>query len=404
MSIQVFEGIKVADFTWVGVGPITVKYLADHGATVVHIESATRPDSLRIGGPFRDDVPGIDRSGFFADFNSSKYGLALNLSKPEAREVAKRLIRWADVVAESFTPRAMAAWGLSYKDLVQINPAIVMLSTCLQGQTGPYREYAGFGGQGAALAGIHHLTGWPDREPAGPYGAYTDFIAPRFAAAALVASLAYRQRTGKGQHIDLAQIEAGLQFMGPAILDFTVNGRVAQPMGDRSGTSAPHGAFRCQGDDRWVAIAVETDAQWQALCQVLGEPEGTKDHRFATVLGRLKHQEELESLLEGWTREQDAYQVMQELQAAGVPCGVVQKTSDLFSDPQLEHRGHFVRLEHQEMGLSAYDAPSFRLSKTPGELRMASPCLGQHTQSVLKEFLGYTDEEITELVVAGALE
>lgn len=400
---QVFEGVKIVDFTWIGVGPVTIKYFSDHGATVAHIESNTRPDGLRIGGPFRDQIPGIDRSGFFANFNSSKYGVSLNLNLPKGIEVAKRFVQWADVVAESFTPRAMAKWGLGYQDLVKIKPDIIMYSTCQQGQTGPYREYPGYGGQGAALAGFAYVTGWPDREPASPYGAYTDFINPRLGATAIAAALDYRRRTGKGMHIDLSQIEGGIQFLAPVMLDYTANGRIMERMGNRSPWAAPHGAFRCQGEDRWLAIAVETDAQWEALGRVVGE-EWAKDRRFATLLGRLEHVDELERLVEAWTQDKDAYELMKEFQAAGVPAGVVQKTSDLFEDPQLAQRRHFWYLEHKEIGLHAYDAHSFRLSKTPEELRMPGPCLGEHNEYVYKEILGMSDEEVADLIIGGVLE
>ncbi|MCX6022932.1 MAG: CoA transferase, partial [Chloroflexi bacterium] len=234
MTKQAFEGVKILDFSWIGVGPVTVKYFADHGATVVHVESTLRPDALRAGGPFRDNVVGLDRSGFFADFNSSKYGVSLNLSHPKAREIALRMVQWADVVAESFTPKAMKNWGLDYESLTKVKPDIIMYSTCLQGQTGPYNMYPGFGGQGAALSGYTAIVGWPDRPPAGPYGAYTDFINPRLGALAIASALAYRNRTGKGTHIDLAQAEGGIQFTAPNMLDWTVNQHVQERMGNRS--------------------------------------------------------------------------------------------------------------------------------------------------------------------------
>ena len=228
-----FEGIKVADFAWVGVGPITTKYLADHGATVIRIESHTRPDVLRLAPPWRDGQPGLDRSQFFASFNTSKYGITLDLSKSPAQELARKLIAWADVAVESFTPKAMRNWNLGYEQLGQVNPKLIMLSTCQQGQTGPHALYPGFGQLMASLSGYYHISGWPDRDPAPPYGAYTDFIAPRFAATVLMAALDYRRRTGKGQYIDLAQYEASLHFLAPAILDYQVNGRVLGREGNR---------------------------------------------------------------------------------------------------------------------------------------------------------------------------
>jgi benzylsuccinate CoA-transferase BbsF subunit len=404
MVARVFDGLKVADFSWVGVGPITTKYLADHGATVVRVESATRPDVLRVIPPFKGGVPGLNRSQFFANYNTSKLGLALNLNTPEGREVAWRLIMWADVVAESFTPGTMKAWGLDYEAIARVRPDIIMISTCQQGQTGPHAHYAGFGQLASALGGYYEVTGWPDREPAGPYGAYTDFICPPFALAALVAALDYRRRTGKGQYLDLSQFECGLQFLGPALLDYAVNGRVATRAGNRDSQACPHGAFPCAGDDRWVAVAVTTDREWQEFCRVLGHPEWATDSRFATFLARRQNEDLLESLVAEATRTRDAYELMAALQAARVPAGVVQRCSDLHRDPQLAHRGHWVTLNHCEMGPTVYDGIPFRLSETPGRLERPAPCLGEHTEFVLKELLGYTDEEIAGLVIAGALE
>jgi len=392
-----FEGIKVADFAWVGVGPITTKYLADHGATVVRVESHTRPDVLRLAPPWRDGQPGLDRSQFFASFNTSKYGITLDLGNSRAQEIAKKLVVWADVVVESFTPKAMRNWGLDYESLRQVNPNLIMLSTCQQGQTGPHAFYPGFGQLMASLSGFYHISGWPDRDPAPPYGAYTDFIAPRFAACVLMATIDYRRRTGKGQYIDMAQYEAALHFLTPALLDYRVNGRVLGREGNCSFRSAPHGAYRCQGEDRWLVISVSTDEEWQAFCRVIGNPEWTRDARFATQLERLKHIEELDRLVESWTVQQEAEETMEKLQQAGVPAGVVQNCLDLHQDPRLAAWNFFRYLEHKEMGPSPYEGLQFRLSKTPGELRSAAPTLGQHNEYVFKEILGMKEEEIKKL-------
>ncbi|MBM3947043.1 MAG: CoA transferase, partial [SAR202 cluster bacterium] len=221
---KALDGLKVADFCWVGVGPLTMKSLADNGATVVHIESHTRVETLRNGGPFKDRVPGVNRSGFFANFNSSKLGVSLNLNTAKGREVARRLIAWADVVGESFTPGTMKGWGLDYESVRQWKPDIIYYSTCQLGQTGPWASQPGYGTQLAALAGFYHLASWPGAEPAGPYGAYTDFISPRFGIVAVMAALEQRRRTGRGAHVDLSQLEAGTQFVGPYLMDWLNNG------------------------------------------------------------------------------------------------------------------------------------------------------------------------------------
>lgn len=400
---DVFAGLKVADFSWVGVGPITVKHLADHGATVVHVESSTRPDVLRLNPPFRGK-PGINRSQFFANYNSSKLGLSLNLNTPEGQAVARRLVAWADVVAESYTPRAMRKWGLSYEDVRAINPSVVMISTCQQGQTGPHAYYAGYGNLAAALAGFFHLTGWPDREPAGPYGAYTDFINPHFATAALVAALDHRQRTGQGQYIDLSQYEGAVQFIAPAILDYTVNGQVMTRAGNAVDWAAPHNAYPCAGEDRWLALTIRTDEQWAAFGALTADQPFAADPRFATLAGRKAHEAELDALIAAWTAGQNAEDLMTRCQAAGVSTGVVQNCADLHADPQIEHRNFFVELDHAEMGPSHYDGLIFGLSETPGALRRPAPVIGQHNEQVLRDLLGYDEDEIAELLITGALD
>ncbi|HJQ83558.1 MAG TPA: CoA transferase, partial [Candidatus Binatia bacterium] len=277
MPLPVDDGLpladlKILDFSWVGVGPITVKYLADHGATVVRVESRARLDVVRLGPPWHDARPGIERSQFYASYNTSKLGLALDLRRPEARDIARRLAAWADLVVESFTPRVMRGWGLAYEDLRTVNPRLVMLSTCLQGQTGPHAEYPGFGQLMAALSGFYEVTGWPDRDPAPPYGAYSDFIVPRLAATVLLAAIDHQRRTGEGQHIDVSQFEAALHFLAPALLAWELDGTVAGRTGNRADHAAPHGVYPCAGDDRWIAISVRGDAEWRAYGEVLGRP------------------------------------------------------------------------------------------------------------------------------------
>ena len=231
--------LKILDFSWVGVAPITVKYLADHGATVIRVESHARLDVVRLGPPWHDGKPGIERSQFYASYNTSKYGIALDLSRPEARAIARRLAVWADVVVESFTPHVMRGWGLGWDDLRALNARLVMMSTCLQGQTGPHAEYPGFGQLMAALSGFYEISGWPDRAPAPPYGAYTDFIVPRLAATALLAAIDHQRRTGEGQYLDVSQFEASLHFLAPALLQHSLDGTVARRDGNASDHAAP---------------------------------------------------------------------------------------------------------------------------------------------------------------------
>jgi crotonobetainyl-CoA:carnitine CoA-transferase CaiB-like acyl-CoA transferase len=404
-SSGAFGGLKIVDFTWAAAGPITTRHFGDFGATVVKIESTRHPDSLRVGPPFVDGKPGINRSGFFAQFNPNKLSVAIDMTNPLGREVARRLIlEWADVVVDSFTPRVMPGWGLSYADLSKTRPDLIVLSTCMQGQTGPYRDYAGFGDQGAALSGFFMLNGWPDRDPATPNGAYTDMATPHFGAVALMAALDFRRRTGRGQHIDLSQIECGVHVLAPQVLDYTVRGHVPERMANRSLRAAPHGVFPVAGDDTWIAIACESDEHWQALVRVMGSPGWATSQRYVTTGDRLAHQDELECQLADWTRPRDGATLQQQLLEAGVPCGVALKTLDLFEDPQLVHRRHFVALDHPEMGRWKYDELAFKLPDSPSQLCSAAPLLGQHTEQVLKGFLGYSDAEYATLSEAGVLQ
>ena len=410
MSCPILQNVKVADFSWVGVGPIATKYLADHGATVVRIESATRPDFLRLAPPFRDNEVALNRSGFYANFNSSKYGVSLDLNHPDARDVARRLIAWADVVAESFTPGSMARWGLDYEQVRRWKPDVVYFSTSQMGQTGPWKSQPGFGMQLAALSGFYHLTSWPDRAPAGPYGAYTDFISSRLGGAAILAALSHRTRTGRGARIDLSQLESGIQFLGPLLMDALNNAHDAAPTGNTDAQAVPHNAYPCRSRpsesgtpiEGWCVIAVSTDGQWRALRRVMGEPPWARRTELQTFLGRKEHEAELDGLIGEWTKGFGAHALMKTLQAAGVPAGVVQSCEDLHADPQLAHRGHFVTLAHPEIGPLRCDGLPSRLSDTPGTLHRAAPCLGQDNEFVYVQLLGMPREEYDRLKQSGA--
>jgi len=404
MRKQVLEGIKVADFSWVVVGPVVTRCLADFGATVIRIESATTPDILRVSPPFKDNLSGLNRSAYFANYGANKYSLSLNLKHPKGPAVAKRLVAWADVVCESFTPGTMADLGLSYDNLKKIKPEIIMLSTCNLGQTGPLAQQPGFGTQLVSLAGLTHLSGWPDRLPAQPYGAYTDFIAPRFAIAGIVAALDYRRRTGRGQHLDVSQLETAIQFLAPVMLDYTVNGQEWIRSGNRCPQAAPHGVYPCCGEDRWCAIAVSNDQEWQVLCRTIGHTELEHDPRFDTLANRKQNEDELDEIIGLWTREHQAEEVMHLLQGAGVACGVVETGQDIHEDPQLSHRNHLQMLNHPEIGLHSYDTQSFQLSETPARLERPGPCLGEHNEYVCKDFLGMSDEEFLTLLNEGVFE
>ena len=400
---QVFEGVKVADFSWAAVGPQVGRTLAEHGATVIRIESHHRPDVVRVALPFRDNIPGINRSSYYAMLNTNKYCIALDLSKLEGKKIARKLIGWADVVNESFTPGTMKKLGLNYEEAKKIKQSIIYCSTCSQGQYGPHASLGVYGRQTAPLCGFSVLTGDPDREPVMLYDAYTDYITPWYLIINLVAALDRRRKTGEGIYLDHSQYEAALSFLAPAILDYTVNGRIANRMGNRECRAAPHGAYPCRGDDRWVAIAVFTDEEWTSFCEVVGNLEWTSDPKFASLSGRKRSEGELDRLVGEWTVNYTAEQVMTLMQAKGVPAGVVQTTEDLFNDPQLKHREHFVFLEHKEIGRHAYHNEATRFTQTPPRFWKAAPCLGEDNEFVYKQILGLTDDEISDLLAEGVI-
>jgi crotonobetainyl-CoA:carnitine CoA-transferase CaiB-like acyl-CoA transferase len=384
---RLLDGLKVADFSWVGAGPLVSKDLANHGATVVHVESDKKVDPLRYVPPWKDRIPNPANGHTPANFNQSKLGLALDLAHPEARAVAQRLVDWADVVIESFTPGTAEKMGLDWVTLSARKPGLVMLSSCMRGQTGPERRYTAFGLQGAALAGLVAVTGWPDRMPSGPWGAYTDFIAPRYSIAALAAALHHRDETGEGQYIDLAQVEAAIHFVEPMLLDYVVNGRIAGMAGHASERARPNGVYRADGKERYVALSVETDAQWQALRALVPGLAARDDDEPLAV----------------WLGGQEPFACAERLRRAGVPAYVVLRAPDLHRDPQLLHRGFFVPLDHPRVGPALYDGPVTLFSATPAVLRNAGPAVGHDTFDVMTRILRYGEDETAELAAAGVL-
>jgi len=399
MTGNALTGLRVADFTWSVAGPLTVKLMADHGAEVIHVESSTRPELLRVLPPYRDRQPGLNRSAYNACLNNNKYGLSLDMNHPRAKEVLQRLIHWADVVAENFSPGVMAKWGLSYEDLVKIKPEIIMFSTSQMGQTGPRAGIGAYGTQLVSLAGFTHLTGWPDRDPTGPYGPYTDTTIPHVGVAAIMTALLRQRRTGKGTHIDISQFETALNFISPILLEYAISHRVTTRRGNRSSCGAPHGVYRCQGEDRWCAIAIFSDEEWEKLCRVMGRPELVAVPQFASFQQRRENEDEIDRLISEWTAGQPAEALMNMLQEVGIAAGIAQTGKDLLErDPQLAHRRFFRELEHKEIGKHHYETPPFRLSKTPCELTRPGPCLGEHNEYVCRRILGFSDKEYDDLM------
>ena len=423
---QPFEGLRVADLAWVGVGPLVSKYLADHGAEVIRVESTTYPETLRRVGPFVDDIPNVDGSGYYANFNSSKLCMSVNLKHARGPEMVKRLVAQCDVVTESFTPGTMARFGLDYESLRAVREDIVMISMPLYGQDGPWGSYMGYGHVLQAAAGINHLTGWPDEPPIGTGVAYTDFLVPHIAATALIAALDYRRRTGIGQYIDFSQMEGAVHGLGTAILDWTANGHEQTRMGNRDPEAAPHGCYVCR-DGRYVVLACRTEKHWESFKAALGRPEWCDLERMRRRWQRLNEQREIDRHIQAWLDAvtldparpeavaDDAPDVpadwrfttaelVAHFQRFGVPCGVVQSPEEMRADPQLAHRKHYWQLQHPTMGLRTYDGPAFRLSETPGVLRKAAPLLGEDNEYVYRDLIGLGEDEFVDLLADGAFD
>ncbi|MCJ7605153.1 MAG: CoA transferase [Dehalococcoidales bacterium] len=401
----IFKGLTIASFCWAIVGPLTMKFFADYGATVIRVETARRPCTLRISSPFKDNQPGLNRGGYFNHFSANIYSMALNMENPQSIDVARRLVAASDVVMENFTPGVMDKWGLTYEELKKVKPDIIMLRQSGFGPRGPYAKQPAFGMILAAMAGLPNFNGWPNGPPL-PVGVspYTDCISPRFAAASLIAALLHRKKTGEGQLLDLSQFETSLYYIMPALLDYNANGREPPRIGNASPDMCPHGVYRCRGEDRWCAIAVATDSQWSQLCGVIGMPEIGSEKRYDTFAGRKQHEEKINGIVSEWTAGLTPEEVTERLQAARVPAGVVMNAKDIYEDPQLRERGLFWQMEHPDMGLYTHLGQGFRLSKTPAQASFAAPQLGEHTQWVCTDLLGMSDEEFVGLLADGVFE
>lgn len=405
--------LKVVDLSWVVAGPSIGRVLADYGATVVRIESPRRVDTARHMGPFVDGERSVESGALYGNVNAGKLGLSLDLSLEEGRAVVRDLARWGDVVVEAFAPGMMKRWGLDYEALRAVNPRLVMLSTSLAGGSGPHAAFAGYGGAGAAMSGAQYVAGYPDRPPKGPFGPYTDFVGPRFSLFTLLAALDHRHRTGEGCYLDCAQAEAGIQFLGQAVADYSANGRIAERNGNRDTVMAPHGVYECRPavrageaesppcDTPWVAIAVRDDGEWQKLAALIGGEALAP--RYAAAAARREHADRLDTLLAAWTEGTSAAAVEAQLQALGIAAHRVSTSADMLADPQLVHRGHYVEVPHLQFGRTVVEGSRFRLSATPARVDRAAPVYGQHNEQVLRDLLGYGEPQIAALRASGAL-
>jgi benzylsuccinate CoA-transferase BbsF subunit len=404
LNANIFNGVKVAEFAWVVVGPSTSRYLAEHGATVVKIESHKRLDTNRVNSPFVNNEPSPDNSMFYGRHNPNKYSVSINMNMPTGKDLAWKLIKWADVVTETFAPGMVERWGIDYDSVKKVRPDIIYLSSSMQGRGGPHSSYAGYGQNACNFSGFAGLSGWPDRKPSQPWGAYTDYICCRFAAFALIGALIHKKLTGQGQYIEQSQFESSLHFLMPAIMDYQVNGNIMSRMGNRSPIFSPHGVFQCQGDDRWAAISIMSEAMWQDFCQAIGNPALAKDKRFATLDDRKKNEDKLEEIVTTWTMLHTNQEAEDILLKAGVAAHIVSRPSDVYRDKQLEARHYWNPLHHDVMGVQKFEPQScFILSKTPRQIKMPSPLVGQHNEYVFKDLIGMSDDEIAEHIIDGSI-
>ena len=403
------DGVRVADFSWFGVGPIAARTLADFGADVVRVESEARVDGLRHGEPIKPGKTGHNVCAYFNNFNADKRSFLLNMSVEGSRDVAYRLIERSDIFISNLTPRMFERWGLTYEALCQVKPDIIAAYQPMLGLWGPYRDFAGFGAVLTPITGISHLSGDPDRAPVGVGTNFPDYVVnPGHSVVAILAALRHRRRTGRGQRIELAQIESVSATMGPALLDYTANSVTQIRKGNQSSWMCPHGIYRCADDpsgrERWIAIAVGEDAQWESLCAVAEGAAFATDDRFATLLGRRRHEDELNSMLSDWTASFDAASLAVHLQSVGVAASLVHDGEDMCEhDEHLAQRGFYEYLDHPETDISLYDGPIVKLHGTPGYLASPAPLFGEHTYEVATEVLEYSPDEVAELTASGVL-
>lgn len=396
-SATPWPSLTIVEFMTSGAGPLSGKYYAEHGADVIRVETRARPDFLRTVGGHADY--GLDASPLFDSINAGKRSVALDLTRAEGRELAAQLALCADVVTENFAPRTMPKLGLDYASLVESRRDLIMVSSCLSGQTGPHKDFPGFGGQGSALSGYTYLTGWPDRVPLGPAQAITDSISPRFVAVLIAAMVDRRERTGLGGYADLSQVETAAWTLSPWLAADRLLGTDLTRWGNRDSTqkAVPHGVFPCLGHDRWIAVAVRDDAQWERLAEILGDSPQT----WATLEGRLKDIDAVEAAVATWTSSRDPVQIAGILQSRGVEAVPVADGVDSIADPQLHARGHYQVENHSNLGERFYERTGFRVEGVVDGYVRPSPRLGEHTSEVLGEYLGLATERVDDLVERG---
>jgi crotonobetainyl-CoA:carnitine CoA-transferase CaiB-like acyl-CoA transferase len=391
------QGVRVADFTWVWAGPFCTLQLAHLGAEVIRVETATRPCVTRMLPPWANGEFGVNRSGYFNQYNQGKLSLRLDLKNPRAVELAKDVVAHSDIVCENFAAGVMDRMGLGYSVLQQVKPDIIMIALSGYGASGPESQFVSYGPAQVPLSGMSSLTGYHDWPPMHVGISYGDPTGGLHGSVAILAALLYRARTGRGQFIDLSQQETMIATIPDGVTDYTMNGTQPPRQGNRDPHMAPHGIFRCAGEQRWVAIAARDDAEWQHLARAIGQAELATDSRFLALSARKKNEDRLEAIITSWTLARSPEEVTRTLQEAGVPAFTAYSSKDISEDEHLNAAGFFVNLEHPEVGTRQHIGIPWRMSGTPCTVQRPAPCLGEHTDYVLSDILGYSAEDITHL-------
>ena len=430
LAPQPLQGVRVTDLTWLLASAGTTTILASLGAEVIRLEWPERLDFTRSypgqvaplavgkrevpipGGRTPNPPRNPNRGGLFNDRNPGKLGITLNMNHSDGRELFKQLVEISDVVVDGFTAPTMGRWGFDYDGLRAVKSDIIYMQQSGFGNTGPYRDYVSVGPVAHAMPGLAYLNGLPDPHPPTMWNhSYMDSTPPYYAALAVISAIYYRNRTGKGQHIDQAQYQPGLLLTGTSVLDYSANQRPSQRIGNQSPgvPAAPHGVYRCLGDDAWVAIAVFNEEEWQALCQQMGDPSWCRAGEFSTLEKRIENQEALDPKIEEWTQTQEKYPLMYQLQEVGVRAGAVQSPQDKFeNDPHLKVRDFFVHLDHSEMGVWPFTRHfTPKLSLTPahpgGTTSHGAPCVGEDNSYVFEQVLGLTSGEVAAYEERGVI-
>jgi crotonobetainyl-CoA:carnitine CoA-transferase CaiB-like acyl-CoA transferase len=394
MNEEILKGLRILDFTWVLAGPYATRMLGDFGAEVIKVQTK------KITGGVESNL-----TGYFSHWNRNKRSIALDMSQPGAKEIVLRLARISDVVIENFSTRVMSNWGVDYEKLKEVRPDIIMVSMSAMGKTGPWKDFIGFGPTLQALSGLTYLTSFAQGPPLGLGYAYADAVAGLHAVLAILAALEFRDRTGKGQFVDLSQYEAMCTLLGPSLLDASVNHEEIFPQGNHSDSvpAAPYGCYQCSGVDRWCVIGVFNEGEWENLCNILGRPDWTKEERFSDLGKRKENKEDLDGLLEQWTLQHSPEEVVNLLQQGGVAAGVVQNAQDLANDPHLMARDFFIPLEHPVLGKIVADASPIRFKRNKRDKWEAAPLLGEDNQYVYTELLGFTEDELSSYIERGII-